>query len=376
MAPDDPFLRVMRQRGRWARGVRTLDLPQTIARGAARHMPNDPSDVAAVEMWLGQAGYYDLDRREGPTSYGGPTVDDAILRFQKDHGLTADGWAGPGGETEQALRLKAGVARSATPQAFPAPGQRNLLTDEPLLQEASWSGAARLAQHAWPHVRRWLQPDEAAPPVPPPVPMPKPPVPPAGQRPDLPPVPPSTPHGEDLPSPQKPGGIADYLLDGLGTLFRNSGGARGNDKTRKKERCRRPRMQGRHQGRIHGRCHRRTPGGAYKDGGEKYLPEETVWADPENPVRRGSVRPDLTWKITLPDGMEEWVRLNTVDTRADGQPTTRELNALDRLRRYLQDDLADWMAKGDDDPDSPEFAARARTKCREIFEKYVRKDGK
>jgi hypothetical protein len=60
-----------------------------------------------MEMWLGQTGYYDLDRREGPTGYGSPTVDDAILSFQKDHALTADGWAGPGGETEKALQRTA-----------------------------------------------------------------------------------------------------------------------------------------------------------------------------------------------------------------------------------------------------------------------------
>jgi hypothetical protein len=379
MRPDDPFLPVLRQRGRWARGARNLDLPLRLARGVGRHMPNDPSDVAAMEMWLGQAGYYDLERREGPTGYGSPTVDDAILRFQKDHALTADGWAGPGGETEQALRQQAGIVKTAMPQPFTGLGKRNLLTDEPLVQEAGWSGAARIAQRAWPHVRRWLQPDEAPPPVPPPIPIPRPPVPPVGQQPDLPPVPPGTHHKEDLPQVEKPGGIADYLLDGLGTMFRNSGGSRGSEKTQKKNDVVARECKAVIEEEFMDGITGEHIAGAHKDGDAKdkdaYQKEETVRPDgsKHGPVK-GSVRPDLTWKITLPDGTEEWVRLNTVDTASSGMPTNRERIALDKLRSYLQNDLVDWMAKGDDDPDSPEFEARARAKCRDIFSDYVKKE--
>lgn len=387
MAPDDPFLQIARQRAQWARGgIRSLGPLRAIARGVGRHMPNDPQDVAAMEVLLHNAGHYDLDCREGPTGYGSPTVDDAILRFQKANGLTSDGWAGPGGETEQALRQTAGVLRVSSQQevrpsdigsALP-----NLLDIEPGLQ------LARLNKRELPYQRSWQgleggfvgggrgggrspqqQPAPTAKPSTEPPASPQVAPRPLPNRPLT--VPAPTVHPDAL-QDEMDGGIADYLTRGIDVTMDYPGwGPRGSDKTQAKNNvvareCRRviedeflDGYAGEHSA------------GAWQDGTGKYLSEEVV-RRPGSSSLLESVRPDLTWKIATPDGRTETVRLNTVDTRGNGNPTGRERRALERLRNYLKNDLADWMAKGDDDPDSPGFAMRARAKCREIFGKYVR----
>ncbi len=380
MRPDDPFLPVLRQRGRWARGARNLDLPLRLARGVGRHMPNDPSDVAAMEMWLGQTGYYDLERREGPTGYGSPTVDDAILRFQKDHNLTADGWAGPGGETEQALRRSVGLTSAPEPSAASPrhiQNRRTLLDVEPhielaysdprnlppnrpaspLLPPAGGGGAA---PRQVPAPRQTPTPEPSAPQV---APQPLP------NRPLVVPVPAVPP---DVPQDRTEGGIADYLTRGIDITMEKLGwGPRGDARTQAKNKVVARECKAVIEEEFLAGYGGEHSAGAWQGGDGKYLPEEVVKRS-GNSSLLGSVRPDLTWKITTPDGQTETVRLNTVDTKGDGNPTGRERRALERLRHYLKNDLADWMAKGDDDPDSPEFAMRARAKCREIFGKYVR----
>lgn len=94
----------------------------------------DPDDVLNVKHALGGLGFYDPD-------YELHEIPDApffagIRRFQDRFGLEADGWMGPGGETETALnRMLAGARdplRVDVPRAFALRGEvGNGLEDDP-----------------------------------------------------------------------------------------------------------------------------------------------------------------------------------------------------------------------------------------------------
>jgi hypothetical protein len=125
--PDSHDQAVRLERELWQRvGRCALAMPRRnrLRRGIGRDFPNEPADVAQLELLLGRAGYYDLDRREGPTGYWSPTIEDALRRYQKDAGLSVDGWAGPDGETVRAL------AGPAEPAAPPRPASRRSLLDD------------------------------------------------------------------------------------------------------------------------------------------------------------------------------------------------------------------------------------------------------
>ena len=82
---------------------------------------NRPNDVAKVETRLGQTGHLDLGATDGPTGYFGARTEQAVKRFQKDHGLNVDGRLNPGGETIRALGTATGVPVVAQAQAAAKP---------------------------------------------------------------------------------------------------------------------------------------------------------------------------------------------------------------------------------------------------------------
>ncbi|MBX9634325.1 MAG: peptidoglycan-binding protein, partial [Magnetospirillum sp.] len=63
--------------------------------GAENHRP----DVAKVETFLGDAGYYKPLSNDGPSGWHSINLDTAIKSFQKDNGLEVDGLLKPGGPT-------------------------------------------------------------------------------------------------------------------------------------------------------------------------------------------------------------------------------------------------------------------------------------
>lgn len=63
--------------------------------GADNHRP----DVAKVETFLGDAGFYKPMTSEGPTGWHNSNLDQGIKAFQKAHGLKVDGLLNPNGPT-------------------------------------------------------------------------------------------------------------------------------------------------------------------------------------------------------------------------------------------------------------------------------------
>jgi peptidoglycan hydrolase-like protein with peptidoglycan-binding domain len=57
-----------------------------------------------VERLLEGVGLLDTRPTEGPTGYYGTRLEEAIKGFQKQNGLSVDGWLAPGGETIRALK--------------------------------------------------------------------------------------------------------------------------------------------------------------------------------------------------------------------------------------------------------------------------------
>src|SRR3546814_5976426 len=56
-----------------------------------RSADNDRADVIKAQILLGNTGYYDLAGLGATTGWAGGGLDDAIRRFQTDHGLAPDG---------------------------------------------------------------------------------------------------------------------------------------------------------------------------------------------------------------------------------------------------------------------------------------------
>jgi len=75
----------------------------TLQRPVGRGQPNRPGDVFKVQALLHREGYMDADKTEGPTGFWGLCDHEAIQRFQKDQGLTSDGFMNPEGETIRRL---------------------------------------------------------------------------------------------------------------------------------------------------------------------------------------------------------------------------------------------------------------------------------
>jgi len=83
----------------------------TVGREAANARP----DVLRAQTALAEAGYFDTRATEGPTGWYGKPLELAIRRYQKDRGLTVDGYMAPDGETITALRNDAGPALAQRP---------------------------------------------------------------------------------------------------------------------------------------------------------------------------------------------------------------------------------------------------------------------
>jgi peptidoglycan hydrolase-like protein with peptidoglycan-binding domain len=95
----DPFGRIAGARREQNVTIRADGGAPLVVGSVGRTGTNKRRDVATIEVLLGQTGHLDLNETDGPTGYYGTRLGQAIKRFQKDHGLTADGLVTPDGET-------------------------------------------------------------------------------------------------------------------------------------------------------------------------------------------------------------------------------------------------------------------------------------
>ncbi|MBI2239385.1 MAG: peptidoglycan-binding protein [Magnetospirillum gryphiswaldense] len=79
--------------------------------GADNHRP----DVAKVETFLGDAGYYKPLTNDGPSGWHNANLDSAIRSFQKDKGLEVDGLLKPNGPTITKIGGVLGGGHTASP---------------------------------------------------------------------------------------------------------------------------------------------------------------------------------------------------------------------------------------------------------------------
>ena len=70
---------------------------------------NQPRDVQTVKRALGGLGYLPEDPFDRPSGFVDEATTNAVRGFQNDNRLKTDGWLGPGGETEAALRSAGGA---------------------------------------------------------------------------------------------------------------------------------------------------------------------------------------------------------------------------------------------------------------------------
>jgi peptidoglycan hydrolase-like protein with peptidoglycan-binding domain len=86
-----------------------FDLQAGVGAGQA----NRRGDVFKLQALLHREGFLDAAATEGPTGFWGGRDDDALRQFQKEHGLSADGFVAPGGETISTIRSFYQPRRSA-----------------------------------------------------------------------------------------------------------------------------------------------------------------------------------------------------------------------------------------------------------------------
>ena len=67
-------------------------------------MENRREDVRSIQRSLGALGLIPEDPFDDPHGFLDERTNDSLRRFQESNGLRVDGWAEPGGETEQALQ--------------------------------------------------------------------------------------------------------------------------------------------------------------------------------------------------------------------------------------------------------------------------------
>lgn len=203
-----------------------------------------------------------------------------------------------------------------------------------------------MAQRAWPYFRRWLQPDDGLPPVPPPIPMPKPPVPvpPAGQQPDLPPMPPSTAQdGNAAPPPLRsedfgvlPGSPGEAILfDGILAMANPDGRRGGKEADRSNQillqEC--EEILANEFPHLRGRI--RHISGSLEEGKAdgRPLPEKRIASvkDPTSKTGNGSSYADVMYGVDR--GSNIFAGGNTVTMGKDGAPTSNELRRFINLVR-------------------------------------------
>ncbi len=95
------------------------DDPYALSAGVGRDAPNRRDDVLRVETVLSRLGRFDATPTGGPTGYPGMRLVESLTGLQKDHGLTVDGRALPGGETLGAMRSE-DVARGSAEKPAPS----------------------------------------------------------------------------------------------------------------------------------------------------------------------------------------------------------------------------------------------------------------
>lgn len=110
----------------------------TLSAPVGRGRRNAPADVRRLRQALGKRGLLPLADLAAPGETFDETARQGLRRFQEAAGLTVDGWAAPGGETELALkRVFASdyVSRfgRAAADAYPRVGQRRprYVADDP-----------------------------------------------------------------------------------------------------------------------------------------------------------------------------------------------------------------------------------------------------
>jgi len=79
-----------------------ISLRQEVGSGGA----NGAEDVKTIKRALGSLDYLKYDHTAPPMPYIDAKTVEGIQKFQRDNGLTEDGRATPGGETERALKEK------------------------------------------------------------------------------------------------------------------------------------------------------------------------------------------------------------------------------------------------------------------------------
>ena len=114
LPPDDsprfrlnPDQRARRLRRDWQQaGGRLTPSADLFDIGAlvGQHDRTDAEDVSKVQVLLHRAGFHDIEKTEGPNGLFGLPDQEAVMSFQKHHGLRVDGNVSPGGETMSALR--------------------------------------------------------------------------------------------------------------------------------------------------------------------------------------------------------------------------------------------------------------------------------
>lgn len=80
----------------------------SLGRTVGRDSRNEREDVLRIQTLLAHAGYFDMERTEGPTGWYGKPLELGIRKFQRDNGLAVDGYIEPSGETLSALERQFG----------------------------------------------------------------------------------------------------------------------------------------------------------------------------------------------------------------------------------------------------------------------------
>lgn len=75
------------------------DNPVALHGSVGRDRQNRRGDVFKLQALLHREGHLDSEATGGPTGYWGNRDDAALRAFQKENGLSVDGYADPSGET-------------------------------------------------------------------------------------------------------------------------------------------------------------------------------------------------------------------------------------------------------------------------------------
>lgn len=101
------------------RGAGLLHEPaDVLSNSVGNGFANEPEDVRNVQRGLGGLGYLPEDPFDRPHGIIDEATTKGVKGFQKDNGLTADGWLAPNGETEKALRKELGELATRSADAW------------------------------------------------------------------------------------------------------------------------------------------------------------------------------------------------------------------------------------------------------------------